>query len=288
MKLLLVILSLMLIIGCHGRPHLELAAVRSTGPSTIDAYFSEPVAESNNRTDLFTVINASTGKDLELASVSASGQTVTITLASRNVLSAGHVYDLHYDVAALENSAKASARERFLADFLPPKNPLGPLEVFRDSTNNVLLLWVPDNRIGNTATHIWKRWRKGKDFDSTQLASIEPNRSTYRTSLESGQSPEYGLRFANEFGKSDISNWSSPVFASVRLFPCMNTCLENQAWDSLPAHFVPMELTCDMVMYKSDSIGEWWIRRITEGGIKEIRVDSTGAMDTLDVNGCLP
>jgi hypothetical protein len=264
----------------EGPAHLELAAVRAKSPRQLVLYFSEPISASNSRASSFALVNASTQETLEVGSVACGTQELALGLAALSVMAAGHVYDVSYDIAADRNSARAAGKERFVADFYPPDNEVPALKAFHDSSGHLLLLWAPDNRIGNSAMEIWKKSAP----DSLRFASLEPNRSAFRTSYEAGA--RYALKMINEFGASGVGAWASPSDAAVPVFPCLGTCLEETGWDSIPAHFRPLELTCDRLVYFSDSTGNAFVREITEKGVREIHRDSLGWFDTLWISGC--
>lgn len=286
-RILLPAILLLLSACVNGPARLEFVSARVPSPSEVRITFSESVERPEGSASAFRIFNASTGAELSVASVSGTGTDVTLKMAPASVLAAGHVYDLDYDFGgktAGDDRVRASGRERFLADYLPPDKPLSPLEAFRDSAGRVLLLWTSDHRIGNTAQEIWFR---PFGADSVLLATLTPDRSAHRIAADPGPG-SFALRFLNEFGKSDLAGWKAPRPYPVAVFPCFDRCLADSAAAPVAPGFTLLESGCDLLLYAHDSTGAQLVRRITPSGVMEYResVPGRGFSDSLDLHWC--
>jgi hypothetical protein len=268
-----------------GEPHIELTWAVADGPTTLRLFFSENVSETSGETNRYRAANSSTGDEVKVVSASASQQIVTLTLEGPTVQSpwvlvAGHVYDVKYNVEALEYQAVAQGTHRLLADFWPDKVP--DLSVWKDSAGRLMLKWTPDNRIGNTGIEVWKKTTMSRAGDSTLLAKLPSTSSLYWPDFMAIGIELFALKVVNPYGESEPGEWVAPRSAGVETFLCMGECISNHV-DSLVDSLQALDFQkisrisdCNLIELENESNGMRLIFKYHPQGVEQVSIDSLG------------
>jgi len=155
----------------------------------------------------------------------------------------------------------------------------GPLEAWRDSCGTVLLLWTPDNRIGNSSLEVYRRSRNG---DSTRVAALDPNRSAFWTSASAESGETWAVRARNPYGAAPLSGWAGANDAGVDTFACQGVCLADSTVVLPGFARLDAATTCDQAALRNDSLAVTIVYLITERGVLErIEPDSGSATETV-------
>jgi len=271
------------------KQHIECTGVVASGPFEVKLYFSEILSENNTDVSRFEVFNSSTGKIIDIITAKPAGQTITLGLEQPNksaphVLVAGHVFDVVYHAYARDNDAQADGTRRFTADFIPPV-PSEP-QVWKDSVGTVMVLWSPDNRVGNTGQKLWKRQNTTRQMPKTLAAELAPDVGIFWSTLSQEYGNEFSLNAYNKYGDSEKTAWKSIVNARIKAFVCKDVCLTSLTWSDLPKDFTRREnrSSCSRVEYYNSETESALVREFSPSGIVQtsITADSTSIDSTFD------